>query len=223
MQDNKTVLPVALYDFDGTLYRGNTLLDFWLYSIRRTPGVLLYLPYQIFNFLLWMLRIIATTKFKEAFYSYLHLIPDSRLGLYVADFWQRNKRKIFHWVPAALQADRDGGLFLICISASTEFLLKNISADLGFNHLICTEFSRDIRGRPTIDHRNCKGSEKVSRLRSWAANNSYDLDVRKMVSDSSDDDPLYDLAREGFRVKKGIPIPCDMPYGGSRDDPVEIE
>jgi len=44
----KTKLRLSLYDFDGTIYNGDSLIDFWKYTIRKKTLGLLFVPYQLF-------------------------------------------------------------------------------------------------------------------------------------------------------------------------------
>ena len=35
-----------VYDFDGTIYDGDSTVDFFLHALKRNPSVLLHLPKQ---------------------------------------------------------------------------------------------------------------------------------------------------------------------------------
>ena len=37
-----------VYDFDGTIYDGDSTLDFWYFCLKKHPQILLYLPYHCF-------------------------------------------------------------------------------------------------------------------------------------------------------------------------------
>ena len=37
---------IDVYDFDGTIYDGDSTVDFWLYCLRRKPSLLRFLPHQ---------------------------------------------------------------------------------------------------------------------------------------------------------------------------------
>ena len=36
-----------IYDFDGTIYNGDSTIDFWLFTLKRHPSALLMIPYQL--------------------------------------------------------------------------------------------------------------------------------------------------------------------------------
>ena len=54
-----------VYDFDETIYSGDSTRDFYFYSIKKNPSLLRFLPKQGWAFLKYMFGIINKTKFKE--------------------------------------------------------------------------------------------------------------------------------------------------------------
>lgn len=196
---------IAVYDFDNTVYNGNSLLDFWKYALVRYPYLLLWVPFQFCTMLLWKCRIIDTGRFKEAFLSFIQVMPSSSFKHCIDAFWDRNARKIPSWVPEQIMQDRKENLVPFCVSASPDFLLEGITNKLGFDTLLCSEFLK--RGSVQTNKMkvpNCKGHEKVRRLKEWAANNSLSFVVQKVYADSLTDFPLYQTANEHYHVKRGI-------------------
>ena len=174
-----------VYDFDGTIYDGDSTVDFYLYCIRRNPGVLFALPKQAFGTLLYMLKKIDKTKFKEYFFSFLSRVDAMDL---VEDFWDINDKKIFDWYMNQKE-ETD-----IIISASPEFLLKPICSRLGIKHLLASRVN-DKTG--VFQGKNCRGEEKVVRLREAYG----ECSIEQFYSDSRSDLPLALLAKEAFLVK----------------------
>ena len=85
-----------VYDFDGTIYDGDSSVDFWLYSIRKKPSVFLKcLPELFCGALLYGLKRIPKEKWKEHFFSFLRYLPadDTR----VTRFWEQHTGKIKKW------------------------------------------------------------------------------------------------------------------------------
>ena len=64
-----------IYDFDGTLYAGDSTVDFLLFSLRKHPGLLRFLPLQgIAFFKYYVLKATDKTAMKEQFYlSLIHI------------------------------------------------------------------------------------------------------------------------------------------------------
>lgn len=177
-----------VYDFDGTIYDGDSTIDFYIYAIKRNPSVLLYLPKQAWGFVLYISKRIDKTKFKEYFFSFLNAIDADELK---EAFWNQNQHKIFNWYLKQ-QKQED-----IIISASPKFLLQPICNRLEISHLIASEV--DPKTGVFIGE-NCRGQEKVERLKS-----EYNIThIDNFYSDSYSDLPLAKIADNAFLVNKGI-------------------
>ena len=177
-----------VYDFDGTIYDGDSSVDFFLYALKRKSSLLSYAPRQAWGFLLSGLKRISKTQLKEYFFSFLSNIDTEKL---TEDFWNQNRRKIYKWYLDQQQPDD------IIISASQEFLLLPICSRLGICHLIASEVDPET-GMFTGE--NCRGQEKVQRLESEYNVNHIDA----FYSDSLSERPLAEVADKAFRVDKGI-------------------
>lgn len=56
-----------VYDFDGTIYNGDSTIDFFLYALKRKPSILLHIPKQAWGFILNKAGRIDKTRFKDFF------------------------------------------------------------------------------------------------------------------------------------------------------------
>ena len=177
-----------VYDFDGTIYNGDSTVDFFLYVLKRDPSVLLHLPKQAWGFVLYGTKRIDKTKFKEYFFCFLRSINTKEL---VESFWNQNQHKIFDWYLKQQKKDD------IIISASPKFLLQPICNRLGIRHLIASEVDP---GNGMFTGENCRGSVKVQRLESEY--NVTHIDI--FYSDSHSDLPLAKIANKAFLVDKGM-------------------
>lgn len=181
-----------IYDFDGTIYHGDSTMDFILYSLKKHPALVRFLPIQAMAFLRYKQKKVDKTTMKEQFYRMLSGYDAAAL---LEEFWDNHQHKIYSWYPD----QQEGGD--IIISASPEFLLRPICRRLGIRHLIASRV--DVRtGKYT--GLNCWGPEKVVRLK-----DEMDIDhCTKFFSDSHSDQPLADIADEAYLVKKdGTVIP----------------
>jgi HAD superfamily phosphoserine phosphatase-like hydrolase len=176
-----------VYDFDGTIYDGDSSVDFFLYALKRKPSLLCYIPRQAWGFLLYGMKRISKTELKEYFFSFLSGLDAEKLA---EDFWNRNQHRIYKWYLDQQQPDD------IIISASPEFLLTPICRRLGIRYLIASKV--DVRSGK-FSGKNCRGSEKVQRL-----TKEYHISqIDNFYSDSHSDLPLAQIADRAFLVKKG--------------------
>lgn len=184
-----------IYDFDGTLFPGDSTAAFCIYAYRKNPALLRFLPRQGWAFARYLLKMTDKTAMKEQLYSFFRAIDAEALA---EEFWERNEKKIFPFYLAQ-QKETD-----IIISASPEFLLRPICRRLGIRRLIA---SRVDSKTGKTEGKNCWGPEKVTRL--WETCQVEHCD--EFYSDSRSDLPLARLADRAFLVdkQKGTLTPWD--------------
>ena len=106
----------------------------------------------------------------------------------VAEFWRKNAARVKSFYLEGRRPDD------IVISASPEFLLRDICTELGVGLLIASRVDPQTGG---YDGDNCHGEEKVRRLYEAAP----DAAIGEFYSDSRSDEPMARIARRAFLVK----------------------
>ena len=144
-------MKIDIYDFDKTIVPFDSGSLFIIYCALHYPWIILYLPVMLVAFLLVLVKIISFTKFKKTCFMFLPFIPKERA---VKGFWDKYEKQVHTWF-------KDKPRHAVVISASPDFLLKEIGGRLGFDTLICTR--HDARTGAIIGE-NCRGAEKVRRL-----------------------------------------------------------
>lgn len=181
-----------VYDFDDTIFRGDSTRAFWAYCLRRAPRLLRRLPLQCAAALRYLAGRTEKEAFKQAFFSFLADLPDTER--WVEDFWQSHMDRIRPWYLAQKQPED------LVISASPEFLLAPVCRRLGIRAPIAS---------PVDPHtgqylgRNCKGAEKPVRFFERYPGGVIDA----FYSDSRSDEPLAQLARDAYLVRGDTLIP----------------
>ena len=180
---------INVYDFDKTIYDGDSTIDFYLFCICKNPILVFLLPITILYFIIYKLKIIDKLKFKEKFFSFLKYIKN--IDNLVQLFWERNKKKIKTWFI------NDNSSNKIIISASPEFLLRYIINEINVIDIIGTKVNKHT-GK--FESKNCYGKEKVKRL-----NEKYsECLIEKFFSDSKSDKYLAQISKTSFLVKKDV-------------------
>ena len=174
------------FDFDNTIYKGDSSFDFYFYCLRKRPKILLSLPYQSFSFLLYALRLINKTQFKECFYTYFKRLGDT--DALAEGFWDKKFCRIKSFY-LDLRCDDD-----VIISASPEFLLRIPCEKLGVGCLIASEVDKSTGKYAGL---NCHGREKLRRFREKYGSERFE----RFYSDSLSDFPLAEIAERSFIVK----------------------
>ncbi len=179
-------IPLNVYDFDDTIFRGDSTRAFWLYCLRRAPRLIRWLPYQCVFAIRYCVGSIGKEALKQGFFSFLRDIPDA--SEWAEDFWELHFSRIYSWYLAQKQPDD------LVISASPEFLLVPVCRRMGIRAPIASRIDPHT-GR--YDGRNCKGKEKVARFSSEFPDGVIDA----FYSDSRSDEPLANLAKTAYFVK----------------------
>lgn len=173
-----------VYDFDKTIYDGDSTVRFFLYCIKKCPATLVTLPRTAWFALLFKLGLCTKTRFKEQFYRFLRHVDD--IDARLEDFWQKNEGRIKQWYLNQRREDD------VIISASPEFLLKPIC-----NRLNVTVMASVVdKATGIYTGVNCDGKEKIRRL----FEHFPEAKIDKFYSDSHSDDPLANIAESAIWV-----------------------
>lgn len=180
-------MKVKIYDFDGTIYDGDSSVDFYTFCLKKKISMCKHFPKMIWYLILYTLSIKTKTEMKEVFFSFLK--DFNNMEDLIEEFWNKNNVKIKKWY---LEKKHNND---IIISASPEFLLKYICNKLKVKNLIASDV--DIK-TGKFNLKNCYGDEKVKRL----FDKYKDIEIEEMYTDSESDLPLLKLSKKGYIVNK---------------------
>lgn len=175
-----------VYDFDNTIYRGDSTAHFYLFCLKRHPSMVKCLPSLLAGFAgFYLLKKGNKTQFKEKMYSFLPCID---LEKDIKDFWKTHKKNLKGWYLKQKKEDD------VIISASSVFLLTPICKELKAGKLIASPVDKNTGKYSGL---NCHGEEKVRRFYEEFPNGVID----EFYSDSKSDTPLARIAKRAFLVK----------------------
>ena len=196
---------LSVYDFDKTIYNGETLNDFYRFYLIKKPWKIYTVIFQLWYFLLYVLKIINLEKLKENFLRFLNGENTGELKKLIREFWEKKESKINLWVKDEILKNKKETEILVAISASPTFLIIDRLKLMGFDVVIGTDFLfESTKFHSHITSKNCKNYEKVKRMNKWAEDNNIQYDIVNFYSDSIADKPLFDLAENKYWIKKGI-------------------
>ena len=196
---------LSVYDFDKTIYNGETLNDFYRFYLIKKPWKIYTVIFQLWYFLLYVLKIISLEKLKENFLRFLNGENTGELKKLIREFWEKKESKINPWVKDEILKNKKETEILVAISASPTFLIIDRLRLMGFDVVIGTDFLfESTKFHSHITSKNCKNYEKVRRLDKWAEDNNIQYDIVNFYSDSIADKPLFDLSENKYWIKKGI-------------------
>ena len=176
-----------VYDFDKTIYRGDSTKRFIIHLIKRQPALMRFLPGFAVNGLLFVARLRKKQTFKErmfrAFFGHAKNIR-GELEL----FWDANMSRVFHWYMDNRKDDD------VVISASPVDIVRPCCERLGIKHIMGSPV--DL-ATGTYSGANCHGEEKVRRFSAAFPG----AEIENFYSDSHSDDPMARIACRSFMVK----------------------
>ncbi len=183
---------IDVYDFDGTIYDGDSTADFVLYCMRRHPELIKSLPRIAGAAMRLAVKNINLTQFKSVLFG--EMVKRFDLEAEADAFWKNMKTRM-KLGPWFFETPRD--LPIVIASASPEFELKHAAKILGVDTLIGTQC--DVKTGELIGL-NCKGAQKIDRIREVIG----DYEVRAMYTDDAKaDGPLLAIAKERYLVTRG--------------------
>ena len=176
---------MRVFDFDGTIYRSDSTVDFYLYCVKNHPLLIRYLPRQTYGILKYKFHRSTKEQMKEAFFSFLCGIKDVDCEIDV--FVKKNLYKMQSWYMDS------GNKEDLVISASPRFLIEKFSEKTTGFAVIATEVDKNT-GK--FLSRNCYGKEKIRRFREQFP----EAAIEEFYSDSDSDMPMAEIAEKAYKV-----------------------
>jgi len=173
-----------VFDFDDTIYEGDSTAHFCLYCYKRLRDKSGLLPKAAAVYIAHLAGRKSITEVKEALFSFLPRVKN--IDAVVRRFWKAHEKNIKPWYSER-RSESD-----VVISASPEFLLAPACKKLG----VALIGSRVDKYTGRFDGVNNSKEEKVRRFREVFGN----AEIDEFYSDSKNDDPMAKLAGKAYQV-----------------------
>ena len=69
-------MKINLYDFDNTIYEGDSSTDFFFYCLKNYPKIAKIIPKILLSAIKYKLKIITKTEMKQVIFSFLKYVDD---------------------------------------------------------------------------------------------------------------------------------------------------
>lgn len=185
------MITIKVFDFDNTIYRGESSIDFALYTMRYNKRILLFLPDLLWNLVSYKLCIVSREKLEMRINDAIKVIVRDREELLrlARGFWLRNSHKLDEHILRLID-DND-----LIITAGPFFLIDAIKHRLNTHNLICSEVDWE---RVEVSYFNF-GDNKVRRYRELYGEKKID----RFYTDSFNDKAMMDISERVFIVRNG--------------------
>lgn len=183
----------AFFDFDDTLAKGDSILPYLIFCIRRGLAPKRQFVKAAAAFLRWKLQPATGRAAKETTLSYIAGHTVEELDGVARDFFREVQRKrFFKEGLAELERLRRDGVTTVIVSASSDVYMRVLPEFMPVDHVICTTCEVQSGCYTGRVGKNCKGEEKVRRIQEWlhARGLSIDKAASSGYGDSPSDAPM---------------------------------
>ena len=167
---------MKVFDFDNTLYRGESSVEFSFYMIKHNKKILLHVPVILFSLIGYKLCLLKKERLETIINNFFAAVLDNT-----------------EYTDMLKLIEPDD----VIISASPIILLDGIREILNTENIVGTEVDLE---RKRITWFNF-GDNKVKRYKELYGDRKIDA----FYTDSYNDKDMMDISDEVFIVKKGVP------------------
>ena len=179
------------YDFDNTIYDGESIYDFFIFCIKKDKTLLKYFPLVLFRMIEYKLNLLKIEKIYETceiIIDYFLKKSNFNEEELVKEFWKINHKKIKKKFLTMLKEED------LIITGCPNFLIDYIKDELKVKNIICTDF--DIKNKKV--NFICFSKNKVIAYKKKFNNKK----INKFYTDSLSDIPFMEIANEVYLVNK---------------------
>lgn len=178
-----------VYDFDNTLYDGESAFDFFLYCLKKKPRLVKVVFPIIWDLIKYKSCRMSPAEFKErgAYYteSFFDLFDDIQAE--IIQFWDKHEHKFKSFYESVRQDDD------VIITANVNILVAELFRRKSICNYIATTFDMDTGKLGEV----CFGETKARLFKE-----QYGEKIDDFYTDSENDAPLMALAKKVYMVKK---------------------
>jgi phosphatidylglycerophosphatase C len=181
-----------VYDFDNTIYRGNSGPEFFLFCLLRYPKLIKYVPINGIGLLKYKFTKGDISNSGIEYCEFLKDLTTEEINKLVDKFWNKNISKINKWY-FDVKEKKD-----IVVTSGVDFLVKEACNRIGIKRIIATKVNID-NGK--FIGELCYKEEKLKRFKKEYKKTS----IINFYSDRplTDDKYLSDLATGSIFIVKG--------------------
>ncbi|MDB2109406.1 HAD-IB family hydrolase, partial [Clostridium paraputrificum] len=181
-----------------------TLMEFYKYSLEEDIKNIRFLPRALYSGLMYGIGIYDERRVKECFLKFIDNIEEEKLQELVKRFYKNRLSKILYKDAVDMMYKlKKEGYDIYLISASPEFYINEFYNIDVVDKVIGTRFEfKEGKFIRKMLGNNCKGEEKVKRLKEVLSKENIKVDFKNsyMFSDSLSDKPLLDLVGKPYLI-----------------------
>lgn len=203
-------------DFDDTLARGDSILPYLIYCIRRGLAPRRQFLKAAVAFLRWKLQPSTGRAAKEVTLSYIAGRTVEEMDGIARDFFREvQSKRFFREGMSEMQRLREQGVRIVVVSASSDVYMRVLPEFLPCDEVICTVCEVKDGVYTGRVGKNCKGEEKVARISAWLDEQGLTIDkaASSGYGDSPSDAPMLLLTGSPVLVNPKRKLRLRIPDG----------
>lgn len=182
---------LAIFDFDGTIISGDSIVRYILRAMRLGYEPYWKLPQRMAQGLMGLWGLITPDRGKSLALSFLARMDASRQETFNRDFCRMELLpRLYPDGVERMKRHRESGCLILLVSASPDCYLKYLAEFLPVDVILASP--TDERGRVAG---STSGQEKVRRVKAWARDEGVEIDwqASHAYGNSASDLPLLRL------------------------------
>ena len=180
-----------VFDFDNTIYNGESAVDYAFYMIRHNKKIIRFIPTILLSLAGYKLCLLSKEKLESIINKVFDGVMDGKVSFkdFVEPFWESHSNKLNSII---LKRIKPGD---VIISAGPVFLLEGITEIIKTDKIVGSELDFDKRRITWFNF----GDNKVKRYRQLYGDNTVDA----FYTDSYYDKDMMMISRDVYIVKRG--------------------
>lgn len=181
---------MQVFDFDNTLYRGESPIDFVLFLIKKNKKILLWIPKIFFNLIKYKLCILSGEQLESKINDFMKdfLNDKDEILKNTKEFWSINYKKLNMETLKEVEPDD------VILTASPTFFIDGIKDKIVSKNIIGSEVDFDTRKFVYLNF----GENKVKKYKEIYGDKKVDC----FYTDSYNDKFMMEISEKVFLVKK---------------------
>ena len=181
---------MQIFDFDNTLYHGESAVDFALFMIKRNKRIIKWLPTIFYNLFKYKLCLVKMDEMERLVNNFLcDVIRNKKEVMEMTElFWKTHRKRLDERIVRRI---RSGDMI---ITAGPSFLIDAIKSELGEVRLICSEIDLDAKKLCYLNF----AKNKAKKFRELCGERK----ITSFYTDSYNDKALMEISEKVFMVKR---------------------
>lgn len=182
---------IVVFDFDNTIYNGESAVDYAFYMIRHNKKIIRFIPTILLSLAGYKLCLLSKEKLESIINKVFDGVMDGKVSFkdFVEPFWESHSNKLNSTI---LKRIKPGD---VIISAGPVFLLEGITEIIKTDKIVGSELDFDKRRITWFNF----GDNKVKRYRQLYGDNTVDA----FYTDSYYDKDMMMISRDVYILKRG--------------------